>query len=359
MFLNIALLSTSCFAPRPSDDEDGGQDVGVPVDGDVPVDGGPDDGGSDDGWPGDGNIDPPDAQECQPSDPHLVIGLRSTVYEKGSMIARLDTRLRPCKGFEFDRSQGDLSAVGGTKDGYDLVAFDNGQVFLLNGNHDLWGVEHESGNGALALFTMEFDGREVVGILWGDYYGTDSLDLVELDDGRQIQRFDVSSSLVFMSPTVDGEPSTVAGMIEWDGVQVYRAELHADDLGTIGERQIATPRSGTLNWLAAGSGELLIAADDGVLYWPPNTSDAFLGPIACLWPANRGGVLPESEAEYVSVAHDEGLSGFFLAVVDGDLEGVDATDSSIFRMGRNGECEYLYSAPEDMRINGIVWTGLD
>lgn len=310
----------------------------------------------------DGGTDPDAGEPCPAGRPHLVMGLRPTVYDQDNLVVRRDENLRACRGMTVARSYGDLWVVGGTSDGRDLLGFGSGRVLLVSGGSIVWEIEHESDYPVGSLFTIQLGGREVVGVLWMQYSGSwgEQIDLRELADGRLIQRFEVSSSVQRAGPALDGSADRLSAAYDSDGVQHYRVVAGADSLGTAGEWQIPRPSylTGTISDMAVNPGAALIATHNGVLYWAPGLSPAFLGPIACRWPLVRNDPLPDPEdSEHLSAVADRGRDRTFLTIIDGKLLGAESGGSYLYRLTYRGECELLAEADEDHELTSLAWSG--
>lgn len=304
-------------------------------------------------------LDPEDVQRDCPSDqPHLAVALRQLSSDESSQLARLDHRLQLCRGVVFDHQEGSIQAVGGTASGRELVGFDSGRVYLVDDTTLVWGVESVTVSAQVgALFSMSFQGRQVAAVLWMDHNNyAQALDLLELADGTPIQGFGVDSSVVDAAPAIDGSDARIAGLVNWEGIQHYRAEAGADSLGTIGELQVAAPRSGEFAGLSTARDPTLIAAAEGVLYWPADRSLAFLGPIRCAWPAFQGEAVPDGEEEYLAVAPVIDSDTWFLAAANAALDS-DERNSYLFQMNRAGECFAVASATASHRIVDLAWSG--
>jgi hypothetical protein len=298
---------------------------------------------------------------CPEGEPHLVIGLRPTVYDQDNRVVRRDQHLRACRGATIPRSHGLLYFVAGTSDGRDLLGFDGGEVLLIHGSSILWGIDHEDDYPVGSLFTMQFEGREVLGVLWMQYSSSwgEQLDLRELSDGALIRRFDVSSSVHLAGPAMDGSSDRVSASYDANGIQHYRVVAGADSLGTAGEWQVPRPHAltGLARELAVYPGMTLLAANEGVLYWNGD-SPAFLGPVDCRWPINHGDTLPEpGEVQYLAAVPDRGRERTFLVLVDGRLLGASTSGSYIYRMTHRGECELLTESDGDHELSSIAWSG--
>lgn len=297
---------------------------------------------------------------CPSGEPHMIIGMRPLEYDADSAIARLDSSLRPCRGRDFIGDEGSVTSVSGTRRGQDLVGFDSGQFHLFDGNSQVWGLQHEDSRLSVgSIFTMGFAGSEVAGVLWHNSSNSgDSVDLVSLDSSEGLAHYDANYGDIGAGPSLDGSENRFSGLIDWEGIQHYRTESTASTLGTTGERQVAAPRAGQFNELSVADGRALIAADDGILYWNNDETQAFLGPIRCVWPASRGGVIPDGEEEYLAVAQDLESEHHFLAAVSGTLVGDEDRGSYIFRMSTRGECELVVYADSAHQIVSIAWSGL-
>jgi hypothetical protein len=339
----VALAFAGCFH-LPEIDGDGDGDSDGDSDGD-----------------GDGDGDVVAGPVCPEDEPHLVIGLRSTDWDQSDLVLRRDARLRPCRGTVIQTKQTQLSTVGGTSNGYDLLGFSDGAVMIYDDGVPYWDFVDAEGHPALALFSIEFDGLARLAVVWGSWGSSTpsatSFEVRYLEDGTEREVFSVTSELSHASPTLDGAPERIAGLI-WNGVQEYTVTPGADALGSTSEPNVATPWTSGFRWIVPGEGQMLVASRAGVLYWPPETSPAFLGPVTCRWPAVVDGPVPDGEEEYLSVAADLGRTDRFLTVVDGYLEGSDRSSTYLFRISARGECELILEAPPDHEIVGIAWTGI-
>ncbi len=308
----------------------------------------------------DGTTDPLAGRACPADEPHLIIGLAPTTWDGSSVVVRRDRNLRACRGMTIDRDQGYLVSVAGTSRGHDLLGFDSGRLFLVDGSESIWGIEHESyGMEVGAVFTMEFQGRQVAGVLWVDSYNSgDSIDLLDLESGEPLQHYDVSSSVIGAARSTDGSSDRISGLIEWEGIQEYRAEPGAASLGMTGELQIATPRAGEFGSLVITDDRAIIGAEQGVLWWPRDESLAFLGPVTCRWPVFSDGTIPDGDEDYVAAVQDLDSGEHFLAAADGTLQGAESSGYYLFRFDTRGECELLITADEDHRFTSLSWSGL-
>jgi hypothetical protein len=291
-----------------------------------------------------------------------VVGVRSSDFT-GSRIVRRDEGLNACRGLELPGDLGNVTAVGGASSGLDFAGFENGEVLALHPDGLGWELDLGERHPVGALFTIQYQGREVLVVLWMDYGGSSGefLKLIEIDNQITIKHFDVSFSVNDAARAVDGSAERIATEYDSDGIQHYRIDPMGDTLATGGERQIPRPSSlaGVFRDLSVDAGVALITAQRGVMYWRDGESPAFLGPVACVWPAHSGGPLPEpDDAEYVAAVADRAVSGTFLVLVEGSLTGSGQDGSYVFRMSHRGECGMVIEASEGDVITDVAWSGI-
>ncbi len=308
--------------------------------------------------------DPNEGPVCPSGQPHLLIAVNTTDYSRGNAIVRRDVNLNPCRGVTIPRDNGDITAVGGTSDGRDLVGTENGYVLLIEDDALLWSIDGPDRYPAGSVFTIQYQGTETVAVLWMDYHlsSGEILELYTLADRTHLRSFDVSFSVHDAAPPVDGSSDRVATEYDNDGIQHYRIDPHGDTLADGDERQIprTTEHVGAFQELTVYPGMSLITGGRGVLYWPNNASPAFLGPVACAWPARVGEALPlvDTGNFYTSATVDPAHALTFLAVYEGRIEGAERDDTYIYRMTHRGECVLLEQASEDDSIDAIAWSGV-
>ncbi len=315
-----------------------------------------------------GPIDPGDTTRLPacPAGPHLVVGVQSRSTDADQLVLRYaGASLEECQGVVVPSQEYDtLTTVGGLPDGTDLVGFaeyyGGGRLVRFDGATEVGRVEDASSY-PIGIAPVTLQGQAAIAVVWGgDSSGSsDSGDRVEIyaqGDLSSLGRWDVSSSLTRVAAAPSGQPDRIAAVIDY-GIQEYRADPSATSLPTTGELQIAKPR--TLGYLRSldVSGQLARAGSDkGVLSWRLGESNALLGPVACTWPATTDTLLPAEEAHYAAAVIDLAEPDDTLVVVEGDVEGVDAS-THLYLVHRRGECERLVSYPTDYAAVAIAWAG--
>lgn len=308
--------------------------------------------------------DPNEGEECPAGAPHLLIGVNNTDYTRGQSLVRRDIHLNPCRGVTIPRDHGDITSVGGTTGGLDLVGFDNGHVLLIQGDGMLWAIENPDRWPAGAVFTIQYQGAETVVVLWMTHGGGwgEFLNLYSLEDRSLLRSFDVNSSMQDAARAVDGSSDRIAAAYDNKGIQHFRIDPSGDTLADGDERRIPRPTqmAGAFRDLTVNPGLSLITGNYGVMYWPDGSSPAFLGPVACVWPARAGEALPEQGTgnNYRSATIDRRVADSFLVVFDGRLAGAERDDTYLFHMSHRGECALVTQASEDDEIVAVAWSGI-
>lgn len=306
-------------------------------------------------------IDPtdPSALPACPAGPHVSIAVRLRDSRADHAILRLDSNLEPCQGTVLPRMQfGSPTAIGGLPDGREVLGLGGynsyGDLAVLNGNEASFLLEDQPDYPT--SFAMVNMGQATLAILWGSSSSGsgERLFLVEYPGLVNYQELDASYEHRAVGGAPSGQSQRLSLMQAGEGLQELRMDPGAASLATTGELQVAVPGNGSPNNLDVVDGRAVAAVPDGVVYWERGTSNAFLGPVRCVWPATTDTRLPNEGDDYLAaLVHGEQM----LALVDGGPEGSEDETGALYLMTRRGECTLIGTIPDSHAPVSMTWVG--
>lgn len=307
-------------------------------------------------------VDPtdPGALPACPAGEHVAILVRLRDSREDHAVLRLDSNLQPCRGtvlprMVFPRTP---TAIGGLPDGREMLGFGgsntNGDLAVLDGDQATFLVQDQ--RDYPASFAMVDMGSPTLAVLWGSSSSGsgERLFLVTYPSLDTYQEFDASYEHYAVGPAPSGQPSRLSLMQAGEGLQELRLDSGAASLATTGELQVAVPGNGSPNNVDVVGDRTVAAVPDGVAYWDRGTSQAFLGPVRCVWPTTSSTQLPEENADYLAaLVHGDAI----LTLVDGGPEGSEDETGSIYLMTTRGECTLIGTIPDSHAPVGMAWVG--